>query len=85
MSLMSLAHAVERIRQAREGQEIAVFQAPPGRAGLNCVFARTVETYRRLQAGDPMLIGVFDGSMAPDEVTQALRPYAKADDDQARG
>lgn len=78
MSLMSVPHAVERIRHAREGQEIAVFTAP-GRVGLlNCVFARTVETYRRLQAGDPGLIGVFDGSMAREEVTRTLRPYASA-------
>lgn len=77
MSKMTLAHAVERIAAAAEGQEIAVFQCSSPDV-LECVFARTVETQRRLKADDPRLIGVFDGTQSRETLTQALRPYARA-------
>ena len=72
MSNMELAHAIDRIRMASDGQEIAVFTT--GQTGVfRCVFARTVATQQEIEEGHPSFIGVFSAMDDIEDVRKQLR------------
>jgi hypothetical protein len=73
MSHMNILHTMERIRGTPSTSPLAVFQA--GNGFVNVVFANTVVTKRLLASQDPMLIGVFDGTMDPRVVRAKIEPY----------
>ena len=79
MANMTLDQALDRIAAAGEYQEIAVFRCDKPEH-LNCVFARTVETVRRIGRHDPDFIGVFDRNDDPAAVRETLRPHLRAAD-----
>jgi hypothetical protein len=75
MSLMSITHTMFRISSATPASPIAVFRCNENKEGgeVNAVFAATVKTHQMIAAGDPDLIGVYDGSMDLVEVERVLR------------
>jgi len=72
MSSMSVLHTMDRIKSATPSSPIAVFRGKV-RGEVNAVFAATVRTRQLIEAGDPDLIGVYDGSMNMSEIAETLR------------
>lgn len=65
MSRMSILGAVDRIRCPQRGLDshLAVFALPDDDPGyVDVVFEQTVETRRRIDAGDERYIGTFNGT-----------------------
>ena len=61
MTILSTQLIIDRIKVATTRSPIAVFKTPDGR--LDALFASTLVTHRRIKAGDPFLIGVFNSTM----------------------
>ena len=83
MSIMSVRHAMLRIEAAPFDSPLAVFRIEESakeadkRVGhVNVVFARTVRPQELIEARDPALIGVYDGSMNMRDVFATLRHEA---------
>lgn len=72
MSDMTMNAALDRIQLTPEVDPLAVFQSEePG--CVNVVFYKTIETFRWIAEGAPVLLGVFHGNSPRGEVKQAIR------------
>lgn len=71
MSLCTLKTTMARIKSAVPSSAIAVFRCNDAEK-LDVVFAATVLTQDKIKAGDPNLIGVYDGTMDQDAIKREL-------------
>jgi hypothetical protein len=69
MSKGTIPHILKRIDCATMKSPIAVFKTE---RGLDAVFAATIDTWTRIGAGDPDLLGVFHGGMNMAKVQSKL-------------
>jgi hypothetical protein len=75
MSLMTVAHTMDRIKGAIPSSPIAVFRCDK-KGEVNAVFADTVKTRQQIADKDPGLIGVYDSSMNLSEIERTLTRIA---------
>ncbi len=59
MSVQTIKLIMTRVKGAPFTSPVAVFRKYDGDAGLDCVFANTLDTLRRVEQKDSLLIGVF--------------------------
>ena len=71
MAVSHISVIVSRAMAADEDSPIAVFMTKDKL--LRAVFANTVETYKRIRAGDRNLVGVFHGRMFAKDIRERLQ------------
>lgn len=67
---------LNRIASALPESKIAVFKTNDPDQPLDAVFENTIETQKRIAAGDPALIGVYDRNSDPDTVKMTLMSHS---------